>query len=328
MRVLVTGVHGFAGRYLAPAAGARGHQVVGSGVEEEAAASVAERLAGYHPCDITRYSQVEKLLEESRPEGIIHLAGQSSGARSFENPVQAFEINSAGTLHLLEAARRRDFEGPIVVVTSSESYGRISLGRPVDESSPLRPVNPYGASKASSDFAAGIYARAYGLSVIRARAFSHTGPGQESVFVAPSWAEQIAQAEARSAAGEGGPHILKVGNLDPVRDLGDVRDVVEAYLDLLERGRAGEAYNVCTGRGIKLRELIDLYREMARVELTVQDDPGRARPTDIPYLVGNARKIVRELGWKPKHELEETLRALLEHWRTELGVARPAGERT
>jgi GDP-4-dehydro-6-deoxy-D-mannose reductase len=289
---------------------------------------LAGKLAGYHRCDITDDAGVRQLLEATHPEAIIHLAGQSSGGRSFQDPVGAYRANSMGTVHLLDAARQQDSTGSILIVTSSEAYGRISLGRPVDESSPLRPVNPYGASKASADTAALIYTKAFGMSVIRARAFSHTGPGQEPAFVASSWAEQIARAEARSEAGEKGPHVLKVGNLDPVRDLGDVRDVVEAYLDLIERGRGGEAYNICTERGIKLRDLIGLFRGMARVELTVEDDPQRSRPTDIPYLVGSSKKIRRELGWEPKHTLEETLTALLEDWRARVGVAPPAGEPT
>jgi GDP-4-dehydro-6-deoxy-D-mannose reductase len=328
MRVLVTGVHGFAGRYLAPAAGSRGHQVVGSDLGEKADPQLADHLDGYLPCNIADYSQVLDLLDKSRPEAVIHLAGQSSGGRSFQNPIEAFEANCSGTLHLLEAARGRGFKGPIVAVTSSESYGRISLGRPVDESSPLRPVSPYGVSKAAADLTATLYAKAYGLSVIRARAFSHTGPGQQTAFVAPSWAEQIARAEAGRDAGGPGPFVLKVGNLEPVRDLGDVRDVVEAYLDIMDRGLAGEAYNVCTGRGIKLRDLLDLFRGMARIDVTVEDDPQRMRPTDIPYLVGSTKKINRELGWKPRYTLEETLAALLDDWRARVSAATAAKEST
>jgi GDP-4-dehydro-6-deoxy-D-mannose reductase len=326
MRVLITGVQGFAGRYLAPAAVSRGHQVVGSDRQQNLPVELGDHVESYYPCDITDYSQVEKLFAGAGPEGVIHLAGQSSGGRSFRDPIEAFEANSAGTLHVLEAARRQEFRGPIVTVTSSESYGRISLGRPVDESSPLRPVSPYGVSKAAADLTATLYAKAYGLRVIRARAFSHTGPGQQTFFVAPSWAEQIAQAEARSASGEAGPFVLKVGNLEPVRDLGDVRDVAEAYLDILARGVVGEAYNVCTGRGIKLRDLIELFRGMAHVEIGIEEDPGRMRPTDIPYLVGSTKKIHRELGWKPRHTLEDTLTALLDDYRARVGV--PAKEST
>ena len=326
MKILVTGVNGFAGRYLVDAAHEREHGVIGSGLEAKADKSVASGLEGYLATDITQRDQVEKLLGETSPDAILHLAGQSSGARSFQDPVNAYEANASGTLYLLEAARQQSFEGPIVVVTSSEAYGRISLGRPVDESSPLRPVSPYGASKAAADAIAQLYFKAYGLSVLRARAFSHTGPGQVPDFVAPSWAEQFARAEAASESGDSGPFVLKVGNLDPVRDLGDVRDIVTAYLDLVERGRAGEAYNVCTERGVKLKDLIEMFQLRARVQLEVQDDPQRVRPTDIPYLVGSSKKIRRELGWKPEKKLEDTVSELLDYWREQVGAKRPAGE--
>lgn len=323
MRLLVTGALGFAGRYLLPAATSRGHEVIGSGLPTESPPSSLEMNA-YIASDITNAESVRSLIDEANPDGIIHLAGQSSGSRAFQNPVEAFEANATGTIHLLEAARKKGVEGNIIVVTSSEAYGRIALGRPVDESSPLRPVSPYGASKAAADSIAQLYFKAYGLGAIRARAFSHTGPGQTPVFVASSWAEQIARAECQGE--KSGPHILKVGNLDPVRDLGDVRDVIQAYLDLLERGRPGEAYNICTERGVKLRDLIGMFKKLTSKEIKVEDDPGRLRPTDISYLVGSAKKIQRELGWSAQISLDDTLAALLDDWRTRVGAPKPATE--
>jgi GDP-4-dehydro-6-deoxy-D-mannose reductase len=326
MRLLITGVLGFAGRHLALAAAARGHEVVGSGLTDRPDAD-APPLAGYLRADITRLGDVEALLEQSRADAVAHLAGQASAAASFGDPIGAFAANAGGTVHLLEAARRAAFKGPLLVVTSSEAYGRIPLGRPADESTPLRPTSPYGVSKASADLAAQSYAQAYGLHVMRARAFSHTGPRQSPVFVAAAWAEQIAAAEARHEAGERGPFVVRVGNLDPVRDLGDVADVVEAYVELIEKGRAGEAYNVCTGQGLKLRNLLEAMRNLARVPLGTEADPARQRPHDIPYLVGDRRKITVEIGWKPTHPLAATLETLLGYWRARAAESRPAAER-
>jgi GDP-4-dehydro-6-deoxy-D-mannose reductase len=327
MRILVTGVLGFAGRHLLRAAAARGHEVVGADLAGADAAAGVEGLAGYASCDVRDAERVGAVLAEARPEGVIHLAAQASGALSLADPTGAFAVNAVGTLNVLEAARRSAFGGPLLTVSSSEAYGRIPLGRPADESSPLRPVSPYGVSKAAADHAAQAYALAYGLKVVRARSFSHTGPGQSPVFVAPGWAQHIAQAEARSAAGGRGPFVLKVGNLDPVRDLGDVRDAVEAYLDLLEKGRPGEAYNVSTGQGIKLRDLLEGLRNLARVPLGVESDAGRQRPMDIPYLVGDRKKISLDVGWTPRRTLAETLEWLLEDWRVREGAGRAPGKR-
>ena len=327
MRLLVTGVLGFAGRHLCEAAALRGHEVVGSGLEDASRAQAVEGLAGYRVCDVRHLGEVEAVYQELQPEAVIHLAAQSSGAAAFHDPPTTFHINAGGTLNVLEAARRKEFAGPILAVTSSEAYGRIPLGRPADESSPLRPVSPYGVSKAAADAAAQMYAVAYGLKVVRARSFAHTGPGQAIEFVASAWAQQVAQAEAKAEAGERGPFVIRIGNVDPVRDLGDVRDMVVAYLDLLERGRPGEAYNVCTGQGLKLRDLLEALRNMSRVPLGIESDPSRMRSVDIPYLVGDRKKIGVDVGWTPKRTLAETLEALLEDWRSRLGASKPAGER-
>lgn len=327
MRLLITGALGFAGRYLAEAAHQRGYEVVGHGLSESPEGPAAPFLHAYLKADVTSLPQVESLLEEARADAIAHLAAQASGARSFQDPVESFSTNAMGTLHVLEAARRRGFTGKILSITSSEAYGRITIGRPVDESSPLRPVSPYAASKAAADNVSQLYGQLYGLNVVRARAFSHTGPGQQPSFVAPAWAQQVARAEARAEAGEKGPFAVRVGNLDPVRDMADVRDVVEAYLDLLERGRAGEPYNVCTERGIKMRDLLEKLRALSTVEIAVESDPNRARPADIPYLVGNAQKIRRELGWQAKRDLDDTLADLLEYWRENVGAVRATGGR-
>ena len=327
MRLLITGALGFAGRYLAEAARGRGHEVVGHGLPETASGPSKPFLDAYFRADVTSLGQVEQLLEVAQPEAIAHLAAQASGARSFQDPVESFSANTMGTLHLLDAARRRGFKGTILSITSSEAYGRITIGRPVDESNPLRPVSPYAASKAAADNISQLYSQLYGLAVVRARAFSHTGPGQQPAFVAPAWAQQIARAEARAEAGEKGPFSVRVGNLDPVRDMADVRDVAGAYLDLLERGRAGEPYNVCTETGIKMRDLLEKLRALSKVKIEVETDPHRARPADIPYLVGSAKKIRKELGWEPQHGLDDTLRDLLEYWRESVDAVRATGGR-
>ncbi len=244
-------------------------------------------------------------------DAIVHLAGQSSAARSFVDPVGTLRVNAGGTLRLLEAARQVKFGGPILVIGSSEAYGRIAAGTPCDEATPLAPVSPYGVSKAAADHATRLYAESFGLKAMVARSFSHTGPGQAPTFAIASWARQVAGFEADASAGPG-PHRLGVGNLAPVRDYGDVRDVVRAYALLLEQGAPGAAYNVATGRGVALRAIVELLVARARVAIEVTEEAARLRPNDIPYLVGSPARLMAATGWTPEYALEATLSDLLD----------------
>jgi GDP-4-dehydro-6-deoxy-D-mannose reductase len=190
-------------------------------------------------------------------------------------------------------------------------YGALARpGLPVGEDAPLRPVSVYGASKAAAEIAALQWYRAYGLDVVVARPFNHTGPGQAPDYVCSALARQVAAIEAGRQ-----PPVLEVGNPDPVRDFGDVRDVAEAYRALLERGRAGEAYNVCTGEGASVAEVIAQLRVHARVPLRVHVDPKRAQGPQVDRLVGDRTRIGRDTGWAPRIPLTDTLRDLLDAWR-------------
>jgi GDP-4-dehydro-6-deoxy-D-mannose reductase len=321
MLVLITGCGGFVGPHLVRALAARGHHAWGTGLEPAPPSSLAGPAAvqGWTRWDVrSEASAITTLLASLGTSGvggvgaIVHLAGQSSAARSFEDPVGTADVNLGGTIRLLEAARSAKFEGPILVVGSSEAYGRIPDGTPANEDLPLAPVSPYGVSKAAADQAARAWASAFGLRTLVARSFSHTGPGQSPVFALPSWARQIAGFEAEAARGETGPFRLKVGNLAPVRDYTDVRDVAEAYALLLERGEAGRAYNVASGSGVSLRVIAETLARHARVPVEIVEDAARLRPADLAYLVGDASRLRETTGWAPAHGLEETLEALLE----------------
>ncbi|MGH7742811.1 MAG: GDP-mannose 4,6-dehydratase, partial [Candidatus Eiseniibacteriota bacterium] len=246
----------------------------------------------------------------AKPDSIVHLAGQSSAARSFEDPEGTFALNALGTWNLLGAVRAEAASARTLVIGTSEVYGPQPEGSRVDEQMPFRPISPYGVSKAAADAFARVYAQENGLDVIRTRSFSHTGPGQLPLFVAPSFAQQIANIEAGKAA-----PVLRVGNLEVTRDLLDVRDVVRAYLALLERGTSGAAYNVCRGTGVKLTRMVELLIERARVRISVEIDPARLRPSDVPYLVGDPAAIERDTGWRAEIALEQTLDDLLAEWR-------------
>ena len=205
----------------------------------------------------------------------------------------------------------------MLLVSSSEVYGRIE--KPATEDTVFRPVSPYGASKAAAEAIASAYARGFGLRVVVARSFSHTGPGQGRSFALASWARQIAGHEARAARGEPGPYRLEVGNLEPVRDYSDVRDVVRAYLVLLEKGEDGAAYNVASGRGLALRDALGTLTARSRVPIEVVESGALLRPADLAYLVGDTTRL-RALGWSPQHDIAETLYALLDGARREAGL--------
>ena len=307
--VLVTGVSGFVGPHLARALVATGARVAGLGVEPGPPAGVP--LEGWHVADLREPAAVARAVAAVRPDAVVHLAGQSSAARSFESPAATFEANVTGTRHLLEAVRGGAPAARVLVVGSGEAYGPQPEGSRAGEETPFAPVSPYAASKAEADRVAEASGRGpQALDVVRVRAFSHTGPGQSPAFVVPAFAQQVAAIEA----GRTEP-VLRVGNLEVTRDLSDARDVVRAYLALLERGTRGAAYNVCRGEGVKLTEVVRRLVALARVAIRVEVDPARLRPADLPWLVGDPSRIARDTGWRCEIPLERTLGDVLEEWR-------------
>jgi GDP-4-dehydro-6-deoxy-D-mannose reductase len=326
MNLLITGVGGFVGPHLARAVRDAGGRAWGASLEAQPPASLtgAELLERYVRWDVAQGPDGGAPALAWGPDAIVHLAGQASAARSFEDPAGTFAANATGTLSLLEAARRAGFQGRVLIVSSSEVYGRLPEGRPASEDAPVAPVSPYGASKAAAEALAHAYASGFGLAVVIARSFSHTGPGQGPAFALASWARQIAECEARHARGESGPFPLKVGNLAVVRDYSDVRDVARAYLTLLERGEKGAAYNVASGKGVALGEALRVLLKHARAPIEVQADPARHRPADLTYLVGDPARL-KALGWAPRFEIEETLEALLDGARREVGATVQGG---
>jgi len=310
--VLVTGAAGFVGAHLARVLVDTGCDVHGLGSEPPAHDLP---LAGWSEGDVRDGARIAAILEAVRPSAVVHLAGQSSAARSFQAPEETFRINALGTWILLEAIGRVVPRARVLVVGSGEVYGPQPPGTRADERTPFRPVSPYALSKAASDAYAAEASRR-GLDVVRTRSFSHTGTGQASRFAVPSWAQQIAAIEAGASE-----PVLRVGNLDVTRDLCDVRDVVRAYAALLDRGRSGTAYNVCRGEGVRLDWVLERLRAGARVPVKIERDPARMRPADLPYLVGDPAAIRNDTGWRPKTPLEQTLDDVLQDWRARVGAS-------
>jgi len=298
MRALVTGASGFAGRYLVETLRRDGADVLACGGPRDA--------GGLLPLDLADGASLRAALDLARPDVVFHLAAQTFVPESFASPVATYETNALGTARLLHAIREYAAAGaamPRLLFTSSaEVYGRREPGEfPLHETLTVEPATPYAASKAAAEAIVMAEARAFGMDVVVARAFNHIGPGQSDRFVVPSLAAQLA------AVASGGSPVLLVGNLNAARDFLDVRDVVAAYLALARDATSGEAYNVCSGTPVKVRDVLRDLIAIAGVAVEVREDPQRFRPLDVPVFFGSAEKLRARTGWKPSIPLAHSL---------------------
>jgi GDP-4-dehydro-6-deoxy-D-mannose reductase len=315
VHVLVTGVTGFVGHHLTAALHSDGHRVSGL-VRPSAPGSVPDGVAT-RAAEITDADAVAEAVHAESPDAIVHLAGASSVGASFGDPVGTWDVNLGGVIAILEAVRTAASPPRTLVITSGEIYGLVpAAALPVTEETPLRPVSPYGASKAAADIAAGQYRRAYGLPVVRVRPLNHIGPGQDARFVLPNVARQIAQAEH-----QGRDHVeIKIGNVASRRDFTDVRDVVRAYASLLTTGDPDGPYLLCSGRSIAIAELIDRLVAAARVDVRIVVDPALVRVGEQPDLFGDSRRLRTATGWAPAIDIEQTVADTLDWWRVQVAA--------
>jgi GDP-4-dehydro-6-deoxy-D-mannose reductase len=298
MKIFVTGCNGFVGRHAIAALRQAGHEVAGG--------DVACPPGCASPClalDVRDVSSIVRALDQSRPDAILHLGGIAFVPLGWAAPQQVFSVNTIGTLNLLDAVRQHMPVTRILVVTSAEVYGSHPASAPLAEDAPYRPDNIYGIAKAAADHAAILYAAHFHLNVMVARPSNHIGAGQSKDFVSASFAAQFA------AIAAGAMPRMRVGNLDQRRDFTDVRDVVRAYLLLLENGRPGNAYNIASGRMIPVREIFDTLCDIARVRPQIEIDPALFRPTDDRPSY-NTSRILAHVGWKPEIPLRQTLESV------------------
>jgi GDP-4-dehydro-6-deoxy-D-mannose reductase len=310
-RALVTGLGGFVGGYLAPAladAMPRARRVM---LRRPGCTSVR---AGWEAAeaDIFDRTAVGALVAAVRPDLVVHLAAQSSVGASHGSAEETWRVNVEGTIALASACAHAGISPTVLFASSAEVYGSTFLDGPVDEDSPLRPQNAYARSKAAAENALDDVLPADARLIV-ARAFNHTGPGQDERFVLPSFAAQIARIESGAQ-----PPELLVGNLDAARDFLDVRDVCDAYVRLLAAAPSlapRSTFNVSSGTAFPIRDLVEILRSYATVPLDVRVDAGRMRPNDIARAVGRNQRLCATTSWRPTHELRDTLRALLENAR-------------
>ena len=322
MRLLVTGAGGFVGGHLVdflhaehPEVEIHGVVLPHGGVSWRAAAG-----ARVVEADLNDPAAAAAVVEEVRPERIVHLAGQSSVHHSWLDPGGTLRTNVLGIVHLLDAVRRQGLRPAVLVVGSAEEYGPVGPEEmPIREETPLRPASPYAVSKVAQGALALLYGPAGGLRVVLTRTFHHTGPGRGEAFAESSFARQIAEIEAGLR-----PPVLEVGNLEAVRDFADVRDVVRAYWLLLEKGEAGAAYNVCSGTGRRGPATCSTCSSRPRAPASrCGSTPSGSAPPTCPRRSATRRRLRAATGWEPRIPLERTLRDLLDDWRARTAHRRP-----
>jgi GDP-4-dehydro-6-deoxy-D-mannose reductase len=323
MRVFVTGIDGFVGSHMAEMLhGIGGVDVYGSIL----AATPGPNLRGLHgtvrlrQADILNAGRIEELFSDIRPDRVIHLAGQAFVPTSVADPFGTIQTNIAGSMSILEAARKlREREGvelQVLIVSSSEVYGKVAPHElPITERLPLNPGNPYAASKASIDLISQSYRKTYGLQVTVARPFNHAGPRQAPSFVCSEFGRRFAEFAAGST-----PAVLRPGNLEARRDFTDVRDVVRAYWGMLEHPGEHSVFNVCSGAAVSIREIIALYEEITGIRADVAMEQAKVRAYDVPVLQGSAERLRTATGWSPTFTLRETLKDVFTYWQQTLAA--------
>lgn len=314
MKAFITGINGFAGSHLAEHLLSHNYNVCGSalpGTPLENLRTIENKIELIY-LDIRNFDSTKDALSRTRPDQIYHLAAAASVADSFKTPLVTFEVNVFGAINLLEAVRALKNDPMILFSGSSDVYGHVPPENiPIREDYPLKPMSPYAVSKATVDMTGYQYFNNFGLKIIRTRSFNHIGPRQSDMFVISAFAKQVAEIEKGSRE-----PVLKVGNLEAVRDFTHVKDVVSAYRLLVERGVAGEAYNVCSGKPYSISALLKVLLGLTKKQITVERDKDKIRAVDIPVLLGDNAKIKAAVGWGPTETIPHAVEETLNWWRS------------
>lgn len=308
MKSLIIGGAGFVGGYLARHLLTLGHEVAITKIPSEQTAAAGVSV---YDLDIRDQDAVSEVLKNVRPDMVFHLAAQSSVAVSWKHPQLTADINIKGILNVLDGLRRYGGNPRVLLVGSGEEYGYVLPEEtPVRETNPVRPGNIYAATKACQNMVGRIYAQAYDLDLVMVRPFNHIGPNQSPVFVAADFCKQAAEIEAGMREA-----VIRVGNLNVRRDFTDVRDVVRAYALLVQKGQAGETYNIGSGHAVRIGDILRTILDQSAASIRVEVDSEKLRPADVPVMEADISKMQRLTGWKPQIRLEQTIEDMLGYWR-------------
>lgn len=310
MNILVTGASGFAGSHLVEMLRAKGYtNIYGTAFGNMASLSSLIPESHVIAINLTEAQAVERMISSIQPDWIFHLASFAFVGQSFERGAELLQNNVSVQHTMLEAVHKHAPKARLLVVGSAEEYGLSEQGEtPISESHPLRPVNPYAVSKVAQDLLAYSYAVSLKMNIIRVRPFNHIGERQTPDFAIPAFAKQIVAIE------RGQQEALFVGNLTGVRDFTDVKDMMRAYITVMEKGTVGDVYNIGTGIGVQMKDVVDKLVAMSTAQVTIVQDEKRFRPLDIPEIVADAAKV-KDLGWNPEVLLDDTLKRVLAYWR-------------
>jgi len=309
MKSLIIGGAGFVGAYLIHHLKEDlGHEVAVTKMPTERISSEGVEI---FDLNILVQEDIVQLFRKVRPDYIFYLAAQSSVSVSWKNPQLTIDVNVKGSVNVLEALRQLDYKPRVLLIGSGEEYGHIRDGEtPVGEDNVTRPGNIYAATKACQNMFGKIYADAYQLDVMMVRAFNHIGPNQAPLFVVADFCKQVAEIEAGKKEA-----VMKVGNLSAKRDFTDVRDVVRAYGQLIQQGKPGETYNIGSGHAIAIEDILKVILKNTTSDITVETDPQKLRPVDVPIIEADITKVTEATGWMPQIPLEQTIRETLDYWR-------------
>ena len=313
-KALVIGAAGFVGSYLIDCLHDEfGYEVYATKLP---GTEFTHDKAEVYDLDILKKEDIAELLYKILPDCIFHLAAQSSVSVSWKNPLLTIDVNINGGVNVLDAIRELYYKPRVLFIGSGEEYGHISEGEtPINEETALRPGNIYAATKVCQNMIGSIYAKAYDMELMLVRAFNHIGPGQAPLFVVSDFCKQVAEIEA----GIKEP-VIRVGNLSAMRDFTDVRDVVRAYGLLIENGKAGETYNVGSGKAVEIRHILNTIVKSSPADIKIEVDPNKIRPVDVPIIEADISKLNECTNWLPRITIEQTIEETLNYWRAQLSA--------
>ena len=317
MKLLITGFTGFVSQHFLELLNKEEPGSVVLGIDKNnpdfSFTNYKNLYISFENIDLLNRSATDKLIDSFQPEFILHLASVSSVAQSWHTPLDSFVNNTNIFLNLVEQIRMKNSKCRVLSVGSSEEFGEVTEKElPLTEEHPLKPVSPYAVARVSQEMLSKIYADGFSLDIVMTRSFNHIGPGQKDVFVISSFAKQLVQL----AKNESGSNTITTGNLSVIRDFVDVRDVVRAYYLLLKNGRRGEVYNICSGKGIVLKDIITTMSELLGIKVEAVVNPQLIRPNENKKVIGSYQKIKNEIGWEPEIDITKSLSDIINYWQS------------